>query len=190
MKYAVQKTKLSDFGGEGFKELYDSIMSSPRYLEQCYSNLGYISGSIEINMGMVRRLRTVEYFKRVPAVLKVPVPGPVFVMGLPRTGTTFLHRLLSLDPRVRAPLTWELLAPCPAEATISAEDSTIAHTADREKRRKYVANLLKTRSSMGDNALKHIHEVGTDLPEECLLAMSDEMPIHLQVSLLSSFQFG
>jgi hypothetical protein len=40
-----------------------------------------------------------------------PVNAPVFVLGLPRTGTTFLHRLLSLDPASRCPLTYELFDP-------------------------------------------------------------------------------
>jgi hypothetical protein len=46
-----------------------------------------------------------------PACLERPVTSPVFVLGLPRTGTTFLHRLLSLDPQSRCPLTYELFDP-------------------------------------------------------------------------------
>ena len=45
--------------------------------------------------------------------LKVPIRDPIFVVGLPRTGTTFLHRLLSLDPFARAPKTYELFDPVP-----------------------------------------------------------------------------
>jgi len=41
---------------------------------------------------------------------------PVFVLGLPRTGTTLLHALLASVPGHRAPLLWELLAPCPPVA--------------------------------------------------------------------------
>jgi hypothetical protein len=37
--------------------------------------------------------------------------APIFVLGLPRTGTTFLHHLLSLDPDVQYPRTFELLDP-------------------------------------------------------------------------------
>lgn len=73
------------------------------------SNLGYISARIEMNMTWVGRLKLIQYFKDVPQLLDIPIRDPVFVMGLPRTGTTFLHRMLSLDPNVRAPLTWELL---------------------------------------------------------------------------------
>ncbi len=57
----------------------------------------------------------IRYLKQYPDILKVPVVSPVFVMGLPRTGTTLLHRLLSLDTkRFRAPLLWELLNPVPS----------------------------------------------------------------------------
>lgn len=33
---------------------------------------------------------------------------------------------------------------------------------------------------MGDNAMMHIHEIGHDLPEECIMALSDEIPVNLQ----------
>jgi hypothetical protein len=88
-----------------------------------------------------------------------------------------LHRLLSLDPAVRAPITWELLAPVPTPpGSASKEDQE----ADRNKRAKYIRKLLATRKSMGDYALERIHEVGWDLPEECLLGLTDELPVHLQ----------
>jgi hypothetical protein len=45
--------------------------------------------------------------------LTKPIRDPIFVVGLPRTGTTYLHRLLSLDPHARAPKTYELFDPVP-----------------------------------------------------------------------------
>ena len=45
-----------------------------------------------------------------------PVRAPVFVLGLPRTGTTFLHRLLSLDPDAQYPRSYELLDPVGTDA--------------------------------------------------------------------------
>jgi len=39
---------------------------------------------------------------------------------------------------------------------------------------------VEKRKSMGDHCLVHIHEIGYDLPEECLMAMTDELPINLQ----------
>lgn len=180
LRYAVrklEKQKLTDFGSLAFAEAYNAILSTPTQRQQRYTNLGYISGRIELNMTMVRRLKFIEYLKKVPAVARVPVPSPVFVMGLPRTGTTFLHRLLSLDTkRCRAPLLWELLAPVPAPLS----DSAAEHEADRKKRAEFIRKLIGTRKQMGDRALEHIHEVGHDLPEECFLALSDSVPCLLQ----------
>ncbi len=41
------------------------------------------------------------------------IKRPVFIIGLPRTGTTLLHQLLCVDPQFRAPMYWELMYPCP-----------------------------------------------------------------------------
>jgi hypothetical protein len=48
---------------------------------------------------------------------------------------------------------------------------------DREKRAAFVRGILKTRKSMGDHALEHIHEIGADLPEECLISLAYEIPV-------------
>ena len=36
---------------------------------------------------------------------------PIIILGLPRTGTTFLHRLLAQDPQNRGLYFWELIRP-------------------------------------------------------------------------------
>jgi hypothetical protein len=177
LNYAMKKTKLNDFGDTKFIDSYSKIMSCEVQKAEKYTNLGYIASKIELGMGWVRRLKLINYFKENPDVASVPIRSPVFVMGLPRTGTTFLHRLLSLDPAVRAPITWELLAPVPEPNGSSSQEE---HENDRAKRAKYIKKLLATRKSMGDYALERIHEVGWDLPEECLLGLTDELPVHLQ----------
>lgn len=50
---------------------------------------------------------------------------------------------------------------------------------DRSKRLRKMKALLKTRQDLGDHALAHIHEIGAELPEECLIALTDELPVHL-----------
>lgn len=46
-----------------------------------------------------------------PEIARLPVPAPVFITGLFRTGTTLLQNMLAEHPGVRAPRLWELLAP-------------------------------------------------------------------------------
>lgn len=168
MDFAVKKTKLSDWGDDSdnnFEKFYTSIMESPRHKAQRYSNIGYIFAQNELNMTWVRRLKFVQYLKDVPEVLNIPVRSPVFVMGLPRTGTTFLHRLLSLDPKSRAPLTWELLASVPKPTGSGTEKE---HTDDRESRAKYIRNLIKQRNTIGDSAVDHIHGISSFIYVICI----------------------
>lgn len=177
IKGAMKKTKLSDFGSTDFVKNYNKIMESDFHKTQKLSNLGYASAQIEFNMTFVRRLKFIQYLKEFPDVLKTPVRSPVFVMGLPRTGTTYLHRLLSLDPKVRAPLLWELLNPVPIVPPTATPDEK---EKCRDKRAKHIRKILKMRKSIGDRALEHIHEVDADLPEECIMSLTDEIPVALQ----------
>lgn len=176
MKYAMKKTKLQDFGPTTFTDSYAVIANTETHKSLKLTNVGHIQYRLELNMSMCRRLKFIQYLKDVPAVANVKVPTPVFVMGLPRCGTTFLHRLMSLDPQVRAPLLWELLSPVPGH-TAAPEAKNFEE--DREKRAKFIRKLIADRQRMGDHAMDHIHEIGADLPEECLMALSDEIPVHL-----------
>jgi hypothetical protein len=176
MKYAIKKTGLTEFGDTNFLKAYDALCNGPIHKQLKLTNIGYIGHRIELNMTMVRRLKHLHYLKQNPDVLQVPVRAPVFVLGLPRTGTTFLHRLLSLDPAVRPPLLWELLAYVPS---VPGESDPNAMIHDNEIRAKYVRKLIKMRKDMGDHAIDHIHETDADSPEECIWAMTDELPLHM-----------
>lgn len=182
LQVAIKKAKCSDFGDPTmqFVENYKCILNSEEHRQQSFTNLGYISARIEVVMTFARRLKFVEYMKANPQVEKVPVTSPVFVTGLPRTGTTLLHRLLALDTkRVRAPLLWELLHPVPRVKLSNDEKSKEALKADRESRAAWVRKLVESRRRLGDRALQHIHEVDADLPEECIMGLNDEIPVGL-----------
>lgn len=178
IKLAIKKKKFSPevVSDTAFAENYRTVTETDTHKSLVTSNLGYILMQLEINLTVARRFKFLQYITDVPDVLNVPVRSPLFVTGLPRTGTTFLHRLLSLDPAVRAPLLWELLASTPS---VKGESSEEFYRADREKRAKYVRKLIKQRKQSGDKSLDHIHEIEADLPEECLMALADEIPLNL-----------
>jgi hypothetical protein len=77
-------------------------------------------GRISFRWDTLRRLQTLLRFEaaedETPDIVRTPIAAPVFVTGLPRSGTTFLHMLLALDPANRAPLSWEVMRPYPAAA--------------------------------------------------------------------------
>ena len=62
---------------------------------------------------LVNRLRLEALCDRHPEIAELPVAAPVFIVGLQRTGTTLLHRLLTCEPTLRPLLSWEALNPAP-----------------------------------------------------------------------------
>ncbi len=58
------------------------------------------------------RLTLVEPWRKdLDRLQAVPITRPVFVIGMPRSGSTFLHELLAKDPANRAPWVWEIMFP-------------------------------------------------------------------------------
>ena len=130
---AIARGGLDDFGGDDFREplgvLLDSIES-----ERSLHFVGRVLARDDIVNLLENRLRITDARKRHPAIDRVEIRRPVFVTGLPRTGTSILHELLACDPANRTPLAWEVRHPCPPpDAATYATDPRI-ESADREIR--------------------------------------------------------
>lgn len=99
-----------------------------------------------------------------------------------RSGTTFTQRLLSLDPQSRGPLLWELLNPVPGRDTDSNSSTSTSATnwaamdADRAARTEAIRQRIEQRKNLGISIFDKFHELGHDLHEECLFALSDVIP--------------
>ncbi|MDQ6797166.1 MAG: sulfotransferase [Actinomycetota bacterium] len=61
------------------------------------------------------RLSLRAFVKAHPEIRGAPVRRPVFITGLPRTGTTLLHNLMACDPANRVLRFWEALRPFPRD---------------------------------------------------------------------------
>ncbi len=91
-----------------------------------------------------------------PAVRSRPIERPIFITGMPRSGTTFLHRLLLKDPGAAAPLVWQLVDPyLPRRGPVGA----------RLRRMWVGAQLQLVRIVAPD--LNELHPVSAAAPEEC-----------------------
>jgi len=86
----------------------------------------------------------------------------------PRTGTTYLHRLLSLDRFSRAPFTWELFDP----SRRVLDDPT----KDMEKRIQFCQKNIDFLISLAPH-IEQIHPMAADFPEECLMALGLDVPL-------------
>ena len=77
------------------------------------------------------RLRLAEAWRgQREAVDSSPIRRPIFITGMPRSGSTFLHELLAEDPDNRSPRVWEVMFPIPApEAEQPARDPRVRKAA-------------------------------------------------------------
>ncbi len=110
---AVRTTGMSDFGGtsheEGLRLLLDDLASP----EAGLTPRGNYFQRSEVKSALVGRLLTQAQFSARPEHADVPIERPIFVMGLPRTGTTALHRLLHADPQAQGLEMWLTQYPQP-----------------------------------------------------------------------------
>ncbi len=107
---AQRRTGLTDFGDPIYREGFLQLTRSAR--DDGQLNL---SGRIAIRehfiLALVTLLRLVQAQKDHPEVFKAPLNDPVFIVGLPRTGTTFLQRMLSVPTDTRGLAAWEIREP-------------------------------------------------------------------------------
>src|SRR6266699_6065537 len=109
---AKRRCRLDDFG-EG--EFFDALS---RLLESCHSEarlnlIGKIALRTNILQTLCSRLRMEQDRQLYPNIAHQEIREPLFIVGLPRSGTTLLHNLLAADPEHRSPLMWEVMSPSP-----------------------------------------------------------------------------
>jgi hypothetical protein len=155
---AKRRANLDDFGDGDFREPLG------RLLESCWRDARLnVIGNIALRSDVLRILRNRLLLQRDlslhPEIAQHQIRAPLFVVGLPRTGTTFLHTLLSADPVNRAPLTWEVMEPSPPT------------NAEKQRRIRRASQNLACLEWIAPNFRK-IHPVGAELPQECVSLMS------------------
>lgn len=158
---ACRRTGLDDFGEEGIEEPLRVLTESLK-AEANLSLFGRIVAQRDTLRIIETRLRLEHEWSRYPQTMTRSIRAPVFVTGLPRSGTTLLHNLLSLDPVNRAPLSWEVMYPLPApERSTQASDPRIRR-AERDFRwlDRFAPEFRK------------VHEVDARLPQECIAILS------------------
>ncbi len=109
---AVDDAGLADFGPGDFREglavLLDSLECDTDIDPE--ADAGVVG---DFRRRLVNRLEVEAWYADHPEVEAVAVRGPIDINGLPRTGTTALADMLSLDPQFRCLRGWEQTRPCP-----------------------------------------------------------------------------
>ena len=161
---ARRRTRLDDFGDQRFRLALDQLVSALED-EARLTLLGRLVARDEIVRLLANRLRVTDVLRRNPEIRQAPVDRPLFILGLPRTGTSILHELLAQDPANRVPMTWEVMHPFPPPEAATFE--TDARIAQVEKHLAGIDRLIPGFSSM--------HPMGARLPQECVAITQHEL---------------
>ncbi len=117
---------LDQFGDPSFRPAFDRLLQAVRE-ESGMSKQGEALFAHRMLESLSNRLTLEDYCARHPEILQEKVERPVFIVGLPRTGTTMLHRILACDKRFYTMAWWEARFPSPlSEADVVDPSQRIA----------------------------------------------------------------
>lgn len=111
---AVGAEGTDDFGDDHFEEGL-AVLCRALTEDVELSAIGVVSQHTLLVQLLRNRLRVQRELTRHPEIRDIEIDAPIIVAGLPRTGTTHLHNLMSADPALRSLPYWESLEPVPAD---------------------------------------------------------------------------
>ncbi|MEH6582913.1 MAG: sulfotransferase [Halioglobus sp.] len=152
---ARQSAGLEDFGSEDFLPGLQSLLET-------YDSNNFVEASRKTLRKrmldlLVSRLNVEAAWKRHPEVLDLPITRPLFLTGLPRTGTSALLNVLSKDPAARELKLWEAHNPSPVEGLAPGEEDP-----------RYLQIKAYYDHMNATSDFKKIHYMTADSAEECI----------------------
>ena len=157
---AMKRTGLTDFGHPHYREGLLNLITSLQN-ESNLHPIGRYSAIYLITSYLVQRLKFVESLTNHPEIYQKSLNPPIIVTGLARSGTSFLHRMLAIDPRHRSLAQWELMRPFPEKDTGESNP---------EQRIKLMEKSIRFREPMVQG-IDAIHFTRAETPEECIVAL-------------------
>lgn len=150
----------------------DAICHEAEWTRPVSTSLTVLAGALEneanlepkaknaVRSSLVGALRTQARLDRLvaqlPGVSEIAIDRPVFIIGLPRTGSTLVHNLLAQHPDLRVPSLWELLYPVPPGPGGTEESSLV------EAAQAYVDEYYRVAPD-----LRFVHFLDARRPDEC-----------------------
>ncbi|MGB7976508.1 MAG: sulfotransferase [Roseiarcus sp.] len=133
-----------------------AALTSSLKQEASLSPFGRLAARWDIKRMLSTLMILADVEREDPTIRTRRLAAPIFITGLPRSGTTFLHSLLAEDPLNRAPRIWEAIYPRPEHR--AAEFAAGRRKVDLQLR-------IFNRLSPG---IRNLHPIEADAPEECI----------------------
>jgi hypothetical protein len=155
LESALKRGKRRDFADRSFIRPFEYL------LKACNEEADLSAFGVRaLRIDVLRCLRNLLHFDEIeaasPTLLARPIQAPVFITGMPRSGTTFLHRLILQDPSTIAPRLFQLVYPYASQAG----------WVGTALRKRWVS-LQLTLFRLIAPELNALHPVAVDSPEEC-----------------------
>jgi hypothetical protein len=159
---AQKRTRLTDFGQWSFETPLKMLLSSYEH-EANLSAFGRMAARWDTLRLLTNLLVLRHAEQQNPRILSQPIEKPVFITGLPRSGTSFLHDLLARDHSNRVVHCWETIYPWPRKAP--------------DRRQTTVNRQLAGFARLAPE-ISTLHPMTAESPQEC-----SEITAHLFTSL-------
>lgn len=157
LRSAMENTGLEDFGDDDWREPFRLLLEDLEHTAKLHF-FGRVMTRSDLLIHLEGRLRVVDWLKRHPEVEREPIEAPVFIVGLPRSGTTIMQEILGADPNARTVHMWEAKFPVPPP---SPDDP---HPDPRIAKAQGVVGLQDRVTPEWAT----MHKVGAELPVECI----------------------
>ncbi|MBA3303695.1 MAG: sulfotransferase [Acidimicrobiia bacterium] len=163
---AAGQTGFDDFGDDRFREAL-AVLCGALMEEAGLSPVGVVIAHTQLVALLKNRLLIEDLLRRHPEIDDLTVNRPIVIAGLPRTGTTHLHNLLSADPGLRSLPYWESLEPVLAAGERVGPDGADPRRERTGAALAFMGSAIPLFERMHEMTIDHAHEeiqlLGIDL---------------------------
>jgi Sulfotransferase family len=140
---------------------------------------GWASVRNRYTSALASRMEVDDFHRRNRSVSQSRIERPVFILGMPRTGTTLVSYLMSADPANRSMLRWEAynIAPPAAPGALRSDPRCLAEVAKDEMTLKAAAMVAAAHFEPGDGPTECVHLLAQDF-RSLMLAVTATTPIY------------
>ncbi len=157
METAAAETGLDDFGAADFGERLVVLCRAMRE-EGGFNGAGVMQQHAFVTGLLKNRLLIEGLLRRHPEILEERIVAPIVICGLPRTGTTHLHNLMSADPALRSLPYWESLEPVLAEREQPAQGAPDPRRERTAMALSFLDAAMPYFKRMHEMTVEHTHE--------------------------------
>jgi len=154
---AATQVGLNDFGDPRFRTSLRVLLAAFR-TEAGLSPAGRFSVYQQVLQLLKNRLLIQDLLTRHPEIHAVRIERPIMIVGLPRTGTTHLHNLISADPALRSLPYWESLEPVLADSERPAPGMPDPRVVRTDTALTFLNTAVPYFKRMHEMTVDHVHE--------------------------------